>query len=212
MVAMESFDPLRLPTIQSLLSLCHYSGLSVWLSSPTLDGAVAYLKQEVQLSALVPAVNACAPSHTGFATMEVVPNACRGAFGCTCNIGRTASANTLESVGGNSGFRCSIAFNVRRNSSAVESGKVVGKVVGIVRLVVCLKIAAPAGVGIVAGDVMWTGLYIDCLPRCSTKDDFTPVTSSARNITGGLKFPMEDRLRSKSYAVRIMLAEFPRAS
>ena len=59
---------------------------------------------------------------------------------------------------------------------------------------------------------MWIGLHIDSISSLSNIAAFSPVTSSARKVTVGLTFAIDGRLRSKSCAVGIMLADFPRAT
>ena len=107
------------------------------------------------------------------------PNAYCAAVRCNCKNGSTALPNTLEYSCGNLAFCSSIALNVRSNSSfAVLEHHVVLAVV-VVRLIVRLTIAGPAGVGIVRADVMWMRIDIDRLAGRSNNAAFRTVTSSA---------------------------------
>ena len=47
---------------------------------PKLDGAVAVPEPEVELSALAPAGEACAPGCRSFSALELGDNPCRAAF------------------------------------------------------------------------------------------------------------------------------------
>ena len=71
-------------------------------------------------------------------------------------------------------------------------------VVGVVRVVLKLKCAAPTGAGIDATHVSWMGLYMEFLVTCSSRALFAPVTYSARNVIVGLTFAIEHRIRSNS--------------
>ena len=81
--------------------------------------------------------------------------------------------------------------------------------VGVVRFILGVTIAAPAGVIIVAAEVIWMGLYNVSLASLSNNAAFCNVTSSTKNVTLGLIFAIGDRLRSKSCSVLIILAECP---
>ena len=100
----------------------------------------------------------------------------------------------LESLCPNLAYRCTIALSRRSNSSEVERAKLVVEVVGVVRVVVRLPIAAPTDVGIVAAELIWIGLHTDALARRSKNPLFCTARSSGRNEPIALPFPNEHKL------------------
>lgn len=87
----------------------------------------------------------------------------------------------MESLRDSSTFCCSIAQCSEQlivGCDCTESG-CSGSVVRelVVRVIVKLMIAAPAGVGIVENEVIWMGLYSDSLASCASRAAFRTVTN-----------------------------------
>ena len=83
-----------------------------------------------------------------FAEPGLGPNAFYAADAWTFSRGFTAFGNSLEICSGNLAFCCSIALSARSNSSVAVRAQEVVVVVGVVRVVVKLTMAEPAGVGL----------------------------------------------------------------